>query len=642
MHRTGVSPTSFFLVALLSAAAGLAQTSGFLLGVDYSEWTAQGTRQIATDAAGDLYLLGDVYDVASGLQLSWVVKLSPDGQTVLWGKTLASWAAAMAVDPAGGVYFVPAVQFVPNQQAIQPDQVVKLDGTTGSVLWTASVGFTGSALAVDSAGRVWVASSDGSTGYIARLNAQGTAAELTIQTQQFISPTLLTLDGAGSAFLVSTSGGSPTGSPFVSSIGKIASNGVLSSYAQVDGTVTALFVDANDNATVFETQSINDPASPYSKQDELLRFNAAGAAVSTIRFTESSAVSRDLALLTVDTAGSAYIGGYNTGYVHGVKHSLATCGSNWLKVIAPDGSILQDTYIPGAYNDMGAGDSKLMVAGPGGTFFLVAISDPHNTAAIGPGPYEAYPGGQFLLHFSQNPNAQTYPLACQANAASYQITAVSPGEILSLFGSGLGPEQGVQGSATSVSPYPKELAGVQVTFDGNPAPLLWVQDSQINVIAPWSLTPGQKTEICVNNNGAKTNCQTWPVWTNSPGVFTADGFHAVALNQDGALNSAQNPAKTGSTVTIFATGLGPLTLAPPDGSLIGSSVPVSVEAIVVDEVVNNGELPPGVYPATVSYAGPVQGMVAGVSEVSFAAIAGTLSLCAGGSSCTTFRVYVVN
>ena len=622
---------SLACLALLSATAGVAQTSGFLLGVDYSEWTAQSTRKIATDATGNLYLLADSYSSATALQ-SAVIKLSPDGQTILWANTFEFWTEVMAVDPMGGVYLAPTVvQSGPEQPTAQPIQVVKLDGQSGSVLWTAPAGFSGygilSSLAVDSAGRVWVAGSDQANGYVSRINAAGTAVELTVRTQQYVSPSLLTLDGAGSAFFVSAPGEFPT----ASSIARISSDGALSLYAQIDGDVTALFVDSNDSATVFATQG-----TPVT-QDQLLRLNASGAVVSTSTFSEN-ALSGQLALLTVDAAGNAYIGGYNAGYVHGVKNTLAGCGSNWLRVVAPDGSILQDTYIPGAENNKDYGYIKLMAPGPGGTFFLIALSDPNNPVER-PGPYGAYPGGYFLLHLSQNPQAQTYPLACQSNAGSYQIVPVSPGEILSLFGTGLGPEQGVQGSATTEQPYPTELAGVQVTFDGNPAPLLWVQDSQINVIAPWSLTPGRRTEICVNNNGANTNCQTWPVWESSPGVFTVDGVHAVALNQDGTLNSAQNPATFGSTVTVFATGMGPVTPTPPDGSLIGSSLPIDVAPVDVSFApLSLFPTPP--VPTAVSYAGPVQGMVAGISEVSFIAISGSpLRLCANYPSCTVFTIY---
>ena len=627
---------SIVCLALLSAASGLAQNTGFLLGVDYSEWTDPNTRQIASDSAGDLYILSDCYADEEGIQ-SCVTRLSPDGRTMVWLDQLGFWASAMAVDPMGGVYVSPALNEGPGQPpAVEPVEVVKLDTQSGSgTLWIAPAGFSGygSVLAVDATGRAWVAATDGSNGYVVRLNAEGTGVELAVQTSECSVPSLLTLDGAGSAFCVS-----PTGPPYslVSSIVKIASDGAVSSFAQINGTVNALFVDSTDNVTAFETPGPPNPSTPVT-QDQLLRFNASGVLVSTNTFTETiptnpfkeggPAGAGNLALLTVDAEGNAYIGGYNAGHVHGVKNTLTGCGSNWLKVVAPDGSILQDTYIPGAENDQQYRYFKLMAPGPGGTFFLVAASDPNNPVER-QGPYQAYPGGLFLLHLSQNPQAQTYPLACQANAASYQIAPVSPGEIMALFGTGLGPEVGVQGSATAEKPYPAELAGVQVTFDGNPAPLLWVQDSQINVIAPWSLTPGKMTEICVNNNGVKTNCQTWPVWASSPGVFTVDGFNAIVLTQ--------NPAAANPTLTILATGLGPVTPAPPDGSLIGPSLPVDSLSVSVKYI--STSIFPFIVSATVSYAGPVQGLPAGVSEVSFTTIdAGDLTLCTE-NGCTGFVI----
>ena len=211
--------------------------------------------------------------------------------------------------------------------------------------------------------------------------------------------------------------------------------------------------------------------------------------------------------------------------------------------------------------------------------------------------------------------------------------------MLSLFGSGLGPEQGVATTATLESPYPNEAGGVQVTFDGNPAPLLWVQDSQINVIAPWSLTPGQKTEICVNNNGTKTNCQTWPVWETAPGVFTTDGFYSLAINQDGTLNSAGNPAPAGSNVTVFANGLGPLTPPLPDGSLVGLPLPANALTVAVGGFCC-GWLPTTFEPDPGTSAGPVQGMPAGVTEVTFQTYGGSqYAMCVPLGVCTLIQIY---
>ena len=139
------------------------------------------------------------------------------------------------------------------------------------------------------------------------------------------------------------------------------------------------------------------------------------------------------------------------------------------------------------------------------------------------------------------PTPETFPLACVSNAATFANGPIAPGEIVTLFGNGLGPQQGVQLSATLQSPFPTQAESVQVTFDGKPAPLLWVQDTQINLVVPWSVA-GPTTEVCATYNNVQTNCLTWPVAEASPAVFTVDGYYAAALNQDGTLNSATSPA----------------------------------------------------------------------------------------------------
>jgi uncharacterized protein (TIGR03437 family) len=54
-----------------------------------------------------------------------------------------------------------------------------------------------------------------------------------------------------------------------------------------------------------------------------------------------------------------------------------------------------------------------------------------------------------------------------------------------------------------------------------------------------------------------------------------DGTHAAALNQDGTVNSAANPVAPGSIVSVFATGLGPITPLQADGSSWKMPLPVN-------------------------------------------------------------------
>jgi uncharacterized protein (TIGR03437 family) len=157
-----------------------------------------------------------------------------------------------------------------------------------------------------------------------------------------------------------------------------------------------------------------------------------------------------------------------------------------------------------------------------------------------------------------------------------------------------------------------------VTFDGTPAPLLWVQEAQINAVAPWSLTPGQSTEVCVSYNNI-SNCVTCPVAQTAPGVFTVDGTYAAALNQDGSINSINNPAARGSIVAVWATGLGPITPSQADGTLVGLPLPHDVLGVEVQGTYQLGIPFPTNYNVVfaVTYAGPAPGMVAGVSQINF-------------------------
>jgi hypothetical protein len=93
-------------LALLITAQARAQSPNFLLGVDYSEWLDLNAAQVATDSYRALYILSGGQSASSS-----VTKLSADGTAMLWQNQLGFVAVAMAVDPNGGVYVVPASHF---------------------------------------------------------------------------------------------------------------------------------------------------------------------------------------------------------------------------------------------------------------------------------------------------------------------------------------------------------------------------------------------------------------------------------------------------------------------------------------------------------------------------------------------------
>jgi len=175
-----------------------------------------------------------------------------------------------------------------------------------------------------------------------------------------------------------------------------------------------------------------------------------------------------------------------------------------------------------------------------------------------------------LITLGPTPELQ---LGCVGNAASFLAGPLAPNEIVSLFGQNVGPAEPVFGQPDSDNLYPTQLGGTQVTFDGIPSPVFYVSAAQINAVTPRSLDGKTTTRVCLLVNGAVTNCIDAPVQRAAPAIFL-NGKTAAALNQDGTINSQSNPAPVGSIVSIFATGIGTMTPAPPDGAIVGLPLPV--------------------------------------------------------------------
>ena len=137
------------------------------------------------------------------------------------------------------------------------------------------------------------------------------------------------------------------------------------------------------------------------------------------------------------------------------------------------------------------------------------------------------------------------------NAASMLPGAVAPGEIVSLFGSGLA----VVGGST------------QVLFNGRAAALSYVEATQINLQVPYSVPDLDKLEVQVLVNGVVKVQFNVGLVAAIPGIFTgmSGTGQVIALNEDGTINSPGNPAARGSVVTMFATGDGRVTPQPGDG-----------------------------------------------------------------------------
>jgi uncharacterized protein (TIGR03437 family) len=210
-----------------------------------------------------------------------------------------------------------------------------------------------------------------------------------------------------------------------------------------------------------------------------------------------------------------------------------------------------------------------------------------------------------------------------ANAASYAGGTVAPGEIVVIYGSGLGPAALATMALTPNRQYvTTALARTRVRFDDVYAPIIYTSARQVSAVVPYSVAGQNSTTIRLEYQGDPSNTVTLPVSPSVPGIFTlysSGSGQGAILNQDYSVNGPANPAAKGTIVMLYVTGAGQTDPQGQDGKVIYEdpprvAVPVSVKIGGVD--------------AELRYAGAAPGMVSGVVQINVRVPA---SLAAGGA-----------
>jgi uncharacterized protein (TIGR03437 family) len=171
-----------------------------------------------------------------------------------------------------------------------------------------------------------------------------------------------------------------------------------------------------------------------------------------------------------------------------------------------------------------------------------------------------------------------------ANVASYESGSVSPGEILVIFGSNLGPSQ-LKTLTVTGGKVDSTLAGTQVLFDSIAAPLIYTSSGQVATIVPYNVAGKSSTQMVIQYNNRNSPPLTVPVSAAVPGLFTIDqsgkGQGAI-LNQDNSVNGSSNPAARGSIVVLYLTGEGQTNPPGTDGLVASSIYPKPVLPVTVN------------------------------------------------------------
>lgn len=508
----------------------------------------QAPGDLAMDSAGSLYL-------ADGSQLR---KMDVHGQIT----TIAGDAYQHAIGDGG-----PAA----SAQLLQP-----------------------AALALDTAGNLYIADSGtervrqvSAAGIVQTVAGTGTAGG---GANDLHSPMGLTLDSAGEAVVADTgnhrirkaAGGAlsavmGTGTAGMGPEGlapsSTALNGPRGVCAAADGT---LFVVDTGNHRVLrlppggmvETAAGN--GSPGFAGDggpaRLAQLNQpSGCALDTGgNLFIADAVNNRIRKVSADGAISTVVAGLNTP--RGV--AADTAGSLWI-------------------SDSG-NDRVCRLSGDGVLTVIAGADELHAPGGVAIDPsgavYVADSGNNRVLRF-------TPPSVSVVNAASLTAGAVSPGEIVTIFGSGIGPATGAAATFDANGMLPTQLGGSEAHFDGLAAPLFYAQSGQINAQVPYSVMGGS-TQFEVYFQGIRISATDLAVAPAAPALFPSP------VTQD-------NPAARGSVVTLFATGEGQTTGPNVSGQAAATPLPQPVLPVALTIA--------GV-PAQLLYAGSAPG-AAGVLQV---------------------------
>jgi uncharacterized protein (TIGR03437 family) len=276
----------------------------------------------------------------------------------------------------------------------------------------------------------------------------------------------------------------------------------------------------------------------------------------------------------------------------------ASSSGNWLSVTPSSGSTSTSTTLTVQANPAGLSASSTPYTG------TITITGLNGTV------------GSTTVNVTLSVTAPLPSISAVLNAGSFANGPVSPGEIVSIFGTSIGPVNPSTFTLNSSGKVSTSLGGVTVNFSGYPAPLTYVSSGQINCVVPYEIANNKGPYVEVVFAGQKSNEPSLQLATSAPGVFTQNGLGTgpgAILNQDYSLNTQADPAPVGSIIQLFMTGEGLTTPAQADGTLtpvnqsgVGPLTPtpqLAVSALV------------GGLPALVEFYGEAPGLVAGMLQV---------------------------
>ena len=336
--------------------------------------------------------------------------------------------------------------------------------------------------------------------------------------------------------------------------------------------------------------------------------------------------------LTTDNAGNVYIVDIGLGRLFrvGSDNAIHTVRTNFLAqncAVDAAGNIYAADYYANTVERISTTGSALWIGGNGIAAYSGdgapgtsgSMSLPYGVAVDGNGNVFVAEAGNAVV---RKLNPHPFSIGAIANAATIQPFAappsgegdatipISPGEIIVLFGTGLGPDTLVSNKLGSDGKFGTSLAGTTVNIAGIDAPIIYTSSTLVAAVVPYAVDGRTTADVYVTYQGNKSLVNTVQVAPSAPGLFTLDSSgagNALAVNfSNGQLNTPSNPANPGDFLILYATGEGQTTPVGVDGQLAPSPAPIPTHTVAATV---NG------IPASVTYAGGAPGIVAGVMQV---------------------------